>query len=94
MADFTNNKEECRFEMHIDGHIAFLEYTVEADNIYILTHTEVPEELRGGGIARQLTEQSLSAIKNEGGKIIPLCPYTTAFLAKHPEWKDLLASKK
>ena len=39
-----------RFEIEEDGHVAFLEYTI-AGRILALVHTEVPEELRGRGLA-------------------------------------------
>jgi predicted GNAT family acetyltransferase len=45
-----NNKANHQFEFHIDGFIAKIEYIRTENKIYP-THTEVPGELEGQGIA-------------------------------------------
>lgn len=49
----VDNKKKKRFEFQIGDNVAFIEYIFAKENIY-LTHTEVPKELEGKGIASAL----------------------------------------
>jgi predicted GNAT family acetyltransferase len=84
------NKTTKHFEAKVNGHLAFIEYKRSGDNIY-LTHTEVPTELEGKGIAKKLVEMVLGIIEAEGKLLVPLCPYVAAYLKRHPEWKRIVA---
>ena len=57
----------------------------------IATHTFVPPEARGLGIARQLVEAMVSDARAMGFTIAPQCSYVEALFRRHPEWADLLA---
>jgi predicted GNAT family acetyltransferase len=48
-----HNVEECKYECHIDGHIAYITYDDQAGKIH-LTHTIVPDALAGKGLAKTL----------------------------------------
>lgn len=56
-----------------------------------LTHTEVPNEFEGKGIASKMVKQVLQKIKDEGLKLVPLCPFIASYIKRHPEWKEILA---
>jgi predicted GNAT family acetyltransferase len=84
------NKEKKRFETEVEGRLALIEY-IRAENKVYLTHTEVPKELEGKGIASSLVKQVLQQIKDEGLELVPLCPFVAAYLKRHPEWKEILA---
>ncbi|MUH36967.1 N-acetyltransferase [Zobellia amurskyensis] len=89
--DFTNiplvNKkgEKGRFEIDIDGQIAFMEYMVSKQNIIYLTHTEVPPSLGGQGVGSGLVSKVLQFIKESDMKMAPLCPFVAAYIKRHPE---------
>ena len=85
-----DNKETNRFEAEVDGHKAFIEYSVQP-GILSLNHTEVPKELSGQGLASEMTEKVLLQIELRGLKVIPVCPFIKKYLDKHPEWKSILA---
>lgn len=57
-SEFVNNQSKNQFELHKDGHVAFLEYILQDEKIY-LTHTEAPQALRGTGAASSLVKQVL-----------------------------------
>jgi uncharacterized protein len=78
-----DHRESSRFEAVIDGLIAFLQYERRAD-AFVLAHTEVPESLRGRGIATRLTKVALQAARAEGLPIVARCPFVRAYLQKHP----------
>jgi len=86
----SENKEKKRFEVLVADKIAMIEY-IRAQNKIYLTHTEVPPELGGKGIASSMVKQVLQQIKEEGLELVPLCPFVAAYVKRHPEWKDILA---
>lgn len=58
----------------------------------IATHTFVPPEARGHGIAMKLVEKLVADAREQGFTIEPRCSYVDAAFRRHPEWADLLAS--
>lgn len=57
----------------------------------IATHTFVPPEMRGGGIAHQLVEAMVADAREQGFTIEPQCSYVDALFRRHPEWTDVRA---
>ena len=78
-----------RFELERDGHVASLQYTV-AGHVLALLHTEIPEALRGSGIASTLAETALDWARDHHLKVDVVCPFVAAFLETHPEYSDLV----
>lgn len=86
----TENTEKKRFETEVEGRTALIDYKKAENKIY-LTHTEVPSELEGKGIASSMVKQVLQRIKDEGLELVPLCPFVASYIKRHPEWKEILA---
>ena len=80
-----------RFEIERDGEVAYLEYTM-TKNVLGLIHTEVPEKLRGLGLASALAETALQYARENKLKVDVICPSVHDFLAKHPEYSDMVLS--
>lgn len=89
MASLRNNTDLQRFELEIDGQMAVAYYKL-APGVITLTHTETPMALRGRGIASQLVHGVLETARSQGLKVVPRCPFVSAYIAKHPEFGDLL----
>ena len=85
------NSEQRRFELHIDGNIAVIDYRLK-DGIMQLIHTEVPQALEGQGYGKAIVEKTLTYIRDQGYKLIPLCSFVAAYLQRHPEWNEILAN--
>jgi len=88
-AGVTDNAARSRYEMTVDGHIAFVTYRREPGRILLL-HAEVPAELAGSGVGSRLVEQTLLAVRAEGLKVVPRCSFVAAYLDRHPEFSDLV----
>lgn len=84
-----NNTTEMRYELSVEGATAFIAYQMKSGKIY-LTHTEVPEQLKGKGIGSALLKNVLSMIAKEHLEMVPLCSFVAAYIERHPEWKKLL----
>jgi predicted GNAT family acetyltransferase len=78
-----------RFEIERDGHVAYLEYKLTA-RVLELIHTEVPEPLRGMGLAASLAETALQWARENHRKVDVICPSVLDYIAKHPEYSDLI----
>ncbi len=89
-AAFRDNTALSRFELDADGVTAFVKYRL-GNGVITLDHTETPVEARGRGIASQLVAAVLDTARSRGLKVVPRCPFVTAYLARHPEYRDLLA---
>ncbi|MCE4564106.1 N-acetyltransferase [Maribellus sp. CM-23] len=87
--ELINNEEDRRYEFQIDDVIAKIEYIRSGEKIY-LTHTEVPIELEGKGIASSLAKKALADIQEKGLKLVPLCPFVNAYIRRHTEWEVLV----
>ncbi|PVW17004.1 GNAT family N-acetyltransferase [Marixanthomonas spongiae] len=90
--EFTviDNKDENRFEARIDGKTAFIEYK-PTEHKLILTHTEVPKELEGKGIASGMVKEVLKEAEKRKLKVDPECPFIAGYLKRHPEYEGHIA---
>lgn len=82
--DVVDNRAEHRFELTADGAVAIAAYERDGDTI-VLTHTVVPEALRGEGIGSRLIAGALAQVRDDGLKVVPQCPFVAAFLREHPD---------
>ena len=83
-----DNTERRRFELDIEGGLAFALYRREGDTLHI-THTETPVALRGQGVASTLVRGLLDIARAQGMKVLPKCPFVVAYMDKHAEYADL-----
>ncbi len=90
MCGVTVNREKGRYEMPVEGHIAFVTFRKSADRITLL-HAEVPSELEGRGIGSRLAKATLDAVRADGLKVVPRCSFIAAYIQRHAEYQDLLA---
>jgi predicted GNAT family acetyltransferase len=87
----VDNKAEQRYELWQDGHMAFVTYDLEEGAIAFL-HTVVPPELGGKGVGTRLARAVLADARARGLKVIPHCPFVTAFIRRHQaEYLPLVA---
>jgi predicted GNAT family acetyltransferase len=73
-----------RFSTEVDGYAAVLDYTLDG-GVMNITHTGVPREVGGRGIAAELMRAALERARVENWTVNPRCSYAAAYLNKHPE---------
>lgn len=78
-----------RFELERDGQVATLEYTM-TDHVLGLLHTDIPEGLRGAGVASSLAKSALDWAREHHMKVDVTCPFVAEYLRTHPEYSDLV----
>jgi uncharacterized protein len=78
-----------RLEIERNGEVAYLEYSLSG-NVLVLIHTEIPEKLRHLGLASSLAETAFQWAREKNLKVDVVCPSVQAFIAKHPQYADLV----
>lgn len=88
--DIVHDRLTHRFTTAVEGTLCVLEYNL-SDAVMTITHTGVPSEVGGRGIAAALVTAAFEAAREEGWKVVPACEYAHVFIGKHPEYVQLLA---
>jgi len=87
-APVRDNKAQSRFELDVEGALAFANYRLTPSAV-VITHTETPRALRGRGIASELVHGALRLIRADGLKVVAGCGFVADYLHKHPEFSDM-----
>ncbi len=90
MSAVTDNTERQRFELDVDGHTSFINYRRHG-NVITMTHAEVPPALNGRGIGSALAKGALDIVRTRQQTVLPLCPFISTYIKRHPEYQPLLA---
>jgi uncharacterized protein len=86
----SHNESKSQFEAKVDGKVSVAGYKLSPGTI-TFTHTSVPEELNGRGIAGKIVAAGLDYARSKGLKVVPQCPYVAKYMERHPEYNDLRA---
>ena len=88
-----NSGRGGEYVAEVDGsdHVGRLQWEPGQEGVRIATHTLVPPEIGGRGIAAELVERMVADARSEGFRIAPRCSYVADKFDKNPEWSDLRA---
>jgi predicted GNAT family acetyltransferase len=84
-----NNVEDGRFEVHLGDEVAFTEYRLMKSGI-LFPHTEVPPAFEGKGVGAALVRAGMAFARERGELVIPVCPFVSAYIVRHPEYHELV----
>lgn len=92
--EVTRNDEKSRYEARVDGALAgFSEYQL-TDELVVFTHTEVDPAFEGQGIGSALARTALDDVRAQAERsVLPLCPFISGWIGKHPDYVDLVYRK-
>lgn len=90
-ADVRDNVEAKRYELTVDGEVAVVAYNLNPPNLMII-ETLVPERLEGRGLAGRLAKHVLADAKERGLVVLPVCPFFSSYLRRHPEHAGVVDS--
>jgi uncharacterized protein len=83
--------ERSRFEISVDGELAgFAVYRLAPGRITFV-HTEVDDAYAGHGLGGELARAALDDVRARGLAVRPDCPFIKGWIAKHPDYADLVA---
>ncbi|MAB00666.1 MAG: GNAT family N-acetyltransferase [Stappia sp.] len=96
-ADITITRETSetrgRYIARVTGHdeTGKLTFSISSATLVIADHTGVPDVFRGMGVGLALVERLVADAREQGFKIMPLCPFVNAQRKRHPEWADVFS---
>jgi uncharacterized protein len=83
--------ERSRFEISVDDALAgFAVYRLAPGRITFV-HTEIDDAYSGQGLGGKLARAALDDVRTRGLAVKPDCPFIAGWIAKHPDYADLVA---
>jgi predicted GNAT family acetyltransferase len=86
--------ERHRFEVRVDGRRAGLVAYRLAPGEITFTHTEIDDAYAGQGLGGALVRSALDTVRDRGLAVLPNCPFVRGWIAKHPEYRDLVPADR
>ena len=87
-----DNPKELRYELLRGGELlGEIRYRTQP-GIVVLVHTDVSPSVEGEGLGSALVAGALAHIRSRGLRVVPICPFVAAYIARHPEQRDLVVS--
>jgi uncharacterized protein len=87
----VDNAAAHRFELAVAGGMAYIDYR-RAGSVLFLNHAEVPAALGGQGLGTRLVRQTLELIRSRGERVVPVCSFIRAAMARDAGYDELRAS--
>ncbi|MCO5090092.1 GNAT family N-acetyltransferase [Bosea sp. (in: a-proteobacteria)] len=87
--DVVDNAGGNRFELPLDGGTAFVDYRRDGGRL-VLDHTEVPAQFAGQGVGSRLAKGVFEQLRASGRKAEIRCEFLQGWIAKHPEYGDVV----
>lgn len=86
------NGSKGAFFVETDGErLAEMTYSMAGNELIIIDHTEVSDQLRGKNAGYQLVKAAVDMARSKAIKILPLCPFAkSVFEKKGEEFADVL----
>ncbi|MGY1641240.1 GNAT family N-acetyltransferase [Geodermatophilus sp. SYSU D00703] len=86
----TDVPEADRYEVR-DGDrvLGLAAYRRHGDRV-VFTHTEVDPDQEGSGVGSTLARGALDDVRARGLRAVPRCPFIRGWIARHPDYADLV----
>lgn len=86
----SENREDDRFEIHVDGVLAGYAQYSRRPGLRAFTHTRIEDEFGGRGLGGKLISAALAAARDAGDDVLPFCDFVSAWIVRHPDQIDLV----
>ena len=86
----TNAKDQKRYEARVDGVLAAVADYIPTDELVAFTHTQVMAGFEGKGLGSTVVRHGLDDVRRQQLAALAVCPFVTAYVQRHPEYRDLL----
>ncbi len=87
----SRDDASSRYRGLVAGEPATVIDFVRRGDVLLFTHTGTDPRFRGRGLAGETTRQALEDVRAAGLTVEPVCSFTVAYFAEHPEVADLRA---
>jgi predicted GNAT family acetyltransferase len=81
-----------QYEITVDGvHAGLMAYLLREGHV-VITHTETDPAFEGRRMGSTLVAQALDDLRRRELLVVPLCPFVKGWIARHPDYADLVAT--
>ena len=88
--EITDNPDQDRYEVRSGGQlIGRADYRRDGDRV-VIPHTQIDPAFGGQGLGGRMVRYALDDIRRQGLTVVPACPFVSGYIAKHPEYADLV----
>lgn len=85
-----DNPAKRRYELRLgDTIVGEIRYRMKP-GVAMLLHTEVAPSSGGQGHGSRLVAGALDDIRARGLRVVPFCPFVSAYIRRHPEYAELV----
>lgn len=81
---------QTRYEILTDESVAGFAHYTPFEGRFVFDHTVIHDQYAGQGLGSALARGALDDVRAQQGRIVPLCPFITTWLDRHPEYDDLV----
>jgi predicted GNAT family acetyltransferase len=92
--EIVDEPDAGRFTIKVEGRRAGYATYRRHDGTITFRHTEIDPEFEGQGLGGQLVKAALAHARDEGASVIPVCPFVREYIARHPDWLDLVPADR
>lgn len=92
--DIRHEQDNSRFSIDHDGQQSVLSYLMQGEDHIHFIRTWVPPAFRGSGYGAQLVKAGLEHARQRGFSVSTSCWFVDAFVARNPEYADLLSMQR
>ncbi|MXV37099.1 GNAT family N-acetyltransferase [Flavobacteriaceae bacterium Ap0902] len=88
--EIKHNRAEKQFEYTEGDQTGYLKYSIYRQKNLAITHTKVPESMKGKGIGSALAKHAFDYAKEHNKMVMVYCPFVSKFLKKNPQFRNQL----
>jgi len=92
--EIVENKEQSRYEAHLDGETVGVADYVKQPGIVSFTRTETFAGHKGQGIAGKVVDRALRDARDEGLEVVPFCSFVADYIGAHDEFLGLVPEER
>jgi len=85
-----NRPDLGRYQLLVDGEVAGYAAYERSGAHLMFMHTQVEDRFAGRGLGNSLMAGVLDEVRSEGKLVLPYCPFMRSFIARSPEYTDLV----
>jgi predicted GNAT family acetyltransferase len=89
-----DNRNDQRYEALVDDELAGFTAYASRPGLIAFVHTQVDSEFEGHGVGSTLVREELEDARRQGFDVFPFCPLVNSYIAKHPEYVDLVPESR
>jgi uncharacterized protein len=85
-----DNRDRHRYEAHVGDQLAgFADYRL-ADDLIVLTRTEVDPAFEGQGIGSRLARAAMDDVRDRGLQALLICPFMDSWVERRPDYRGVV----